>query len=131
MDLPFTRADLKAAIPEHCFEPSNARSFAHLAFDLFAIAAAYGALYGLKASGVSAWYLDVLLVFLIGTMAWAIFVIGHEAGHEAFSPSRSVNTVVGVLTHGVLLVPYRSWDQAQPRHRGSQPVIVASDQDQS
>lgn len=107
----FTRADLKAAIPDHCFRPSTARSMAYLLFDIAMIALGYWAL-----SQVSAWYLKVPLIFFIGTMLWAVFVIGHEAGHGAFSRSRKVNTVIGILTHAPLLVPYRGWQRSHAMH---------------
>ena len=107
----FTRADLKAAIPARCFQPSTARSMAYLVFDLVLIALAYWAL-----SQVSAWYLKLPLIFFIGTMFWAIFVIGHEAGHGAFSKSRAVNTAVGLITHSLILVPYRGWQRSHAMH---------------
>ncbi|MCA8901163.1 MAG: fatty acid desaturase [Hyphomonas sp.] len=111
MEPAFTRQDLKAAIPERCFRPDTARSFAYLAFDAAVIAGAYWGL-----SQVSAWYLEAALIFLIGTMLWSVFVIGHDAGHGAFSRSRMVNTLVGLATHGPLLVPYRGWQRSHAMH---------------
>ncbi len=107
----FTRQDLVNAIPAHCFKSSTLRSSAYLVFDVAVIAACYWAL-----SQVSAWYLEAGLIFLIGTMLWSLFVIGHEAGHGAFSSSRPVNTFVGILTHGPLLVPYRGWQRSHAQH---------------
>ena len=107
----FTRADLKAAIPDHCFRPNTFVSIAYLAFDIALIVLGYWAL-----SQVSAWYLKAPLIFFIGTMLWALFVVGHDAGHGGFSPSRKVNTVFGILTHAPLLVPYRGWQRSHAMH---------------
>ena len=49
-DLPFTQQDLRAAIPERCFEANVWRSSAYLILDLAIIAALYAAL-----SQVSVW----------------------------------------------------------------------------
>ena len=40
----FTRQDLKDAIPDRCFRPDTARSFAYLFFDIALIALCYWAL---------------------------------------------------------------------------------------
>ncbi|MEL8056979.1 MAG: fatty acid desaturase [Pseudomonadota bacterium] len=110
-DLPFTTQDLRAAIPDRCFQPSMARSFAYLVFDLTIIAALY-----LVLSQTSAWYIEWPVIFLIGTMLWSLFVIGHDAGHGSFSSNRSVNTIVGILVHGAILVPYRGWQRSHALH---------------
>ncbi len=111
MDLPFDQAALKRAIPERCFEPSTLRSLLYPVFDVTVIALCYLAL-----SRTNQWYFEVPLIFLIGTMCWSLFVIGHEAGHGAFSKSRTVNTIVGILTHAPLLVPYRGWQRSHATH---------------
>ena len=111
VDPNFTRQDLKAAIPARCFQPDTTRSFAYLVFDVALIALCYGAL-----SQTSAWYIEAPLIFLIGTLFWSLFVIGHDAGHGAFSRSRLVNTAVGLATHGPILVPYRGWQRSHAMH---------------
>lgn len=110
-ELTFTEADLRKAIPERCFQPSAVRSLAYLAFDLAIIAALYVAL-----ARTSAWYIEWPIIFLIGTMLWSLFVIGHDAGHGSFSKSRTLNTIVGVLVHGAILVPYRGWQRSHALH---------------
>lgn len=109
----FTRSELKAAIPDNCFKSNTARSMMYVAIDLALIGACYFAL-----SYVSAWYLEAALLFFIGTLCWSIFVLGHEAGHGAFSPSRKINTIMGVLLHGMILVPYRGWQRSHALHHG-------------
>ncbi len=110
-ELSITRNDLKAAIPARCFEPSIGRSFAYLIFDLLMIAGLYALL-----AQTSTWALKAPIIFLIGTLLWSLFVIGHDAGHGGFAKNRTLNTWVGLLTHGVILVPYRSWQRSHASH---------------
>ncbi len=110
-DLPFTVQELRAAIPDRCFQPDTARSFAYLVFDLAMIAILYAIL-----MQTSAWYIEWPIIFLIGTLLWSLFVIGHDAGHGSFSNSRTVNTIVGILVHGAILVPYRGWQRSHALH---------------
>lgn len=110
-DLPFTQQDLRAAIPDRCFEANAWRSSAYLVFDLAIIAALYAAL-----TQVNVWYLEWPILFLIGTMLWSLFVIGHDAGHGSFAKSRLVNSIFGILVHGAILVPYRGWQRSHAMH---------------
>jgi fatty acid desaturase len=43
-------------------------------------------------------------------------VLGHEAGHSAFSPSDVVNNTAGFLYHSFLLTPYFAWRSSHRRH---------------
>jgi len=104
-------ADIRAAIPARCFQPNTCRSLAYLIFDFACLAALYWAL-----SSVTDWYFEWPIIFLIGTFCWALFVIGHEAGHGAFSRHRWVNTLIGLATHSPLLVPYRGWQRSHALH---------------
>lgn len=110
-DLPFTQQDLRAAIPDRCFEANAWRSSAYLVLDLAIIAALYAAL-----TQVSAWYLEWPILFLIGTMLWSLFVIGHDAGHGSYAKSRLLNSIFGILIHGAILVPYRGWQRSHALH---------------
>ncbi|CAA6658338.1 unnamed protein product [Spirodela intermedia] len=85
---PFTLGDLKRAIPPHCFERSALRSFSHLARDLILSATLL--------------YLAISFIPLLPSrlqiVAWpvywaaqgavltALWILGHECGHNAFSP---------------------------------------------
>ena len=82
-----SRADLRARIPSECFRPSTLRSSAYLAFDLALLGVIAAALWWLPAWPAPAAWLALPLLFLAGTLCWALFVLGHEAGHGAFSPS--------------------------------------------
>ncbi|MEM9376425.1 MAG: fatty acid desaturase [Pseudomonadota bacterium] len=110
-NLNFTVQDLRQAIPDRCFQPNGWRACLYLVFDLCVIAGLYFIL-----SQTQAWYIEVPVIFLIGTMLWSLFVIGHDAGHGSFSKSRTVNTFVGILVHGAILVPYRGWQRSHALH---------------
>jgi omega-3 fatty acid desaturase (delta-15 desaturase) len=102
--LPVSLAELRAAVPPRCFAPSTPRSLAHLAIDLALLAALYA-----LAARVDSLLLLAPLIFLQGTLFWALFVIGHDCGHGGFSRSKALNDVVGHLVHTPLLVPFHSW----------------------
>jgi fatty acid desaturase len=53
-----------------------------------------------------------------GTMFWALFVVGHDCGHQSFSPSRTLNDVVGNIVHASILVPYHGWRVSHRKHHG-------------
>jgi len=108
--------ELRAALPPECLRLSTGRSLLFLLCDLVMLAALYAASAHLE----SAW-LFAPLCFAQGTLFWALFVIGHDCGHGAFSRHRCLNDVVGHLTHTPLLVPYHAWrlsHQLHHRHVG-------------
>lgn len=59
------------------------------------------------------WGLYTVLQGLFGTGLW---VIAHECGHQAFSPSKVVNDTTGWVLHSALLVPYFSWKISHGKH---------------
>lgn len=108
---PISLDALRAAIPRHCFTPSNLRSLAYVAIDL----AVLGALFALSAQTDSlGWLLP--LWFLQGTFFWALFVIGHDCGHGAFSRNVRLCRVVGHALHTPLLVPFHGWRASHRLH---------------
>ncbi len=113
---PFTRRDLRRAIPVACFRPSTARSLGYLLRDVIVLVM----LYVLAIRVRSPWLLPAFW-FAQGTMGWALFVVGHDCGHGSFSRHRWLNDVVGHLTHTPLLVPYHGWrlsHRIHHRHAG-------------
>lgn len=122
---PVTFAQLKAAVPAHCFERSALRSLAHLAADLACVGACLGFALWLDASPMvaawpaavryAAWGAYALACGCFGTGLW---VLAHECGHGAFSASPLLNDLVGFMVHSFLGVPYFSWKYSHARHHG-------------
>jgi omega-3 fatty acid desaturase (delta-15 desaturase) len=110
---PFSLADVRAAIPAECFDRSPLRSFAHLAFDVAVVL-------GLAAAAYTAntWFVWPLYWIAQGTMFWALFVVGHDCGHQSFSPSRFLNDFVGNIVHATIMVPYHGWRVSHRKHHG-------------
>jgi omega-3 fatty acid desaturase (delta-15 desaturase) len=111
---PFTIADLRAAIPKHCWEKSTWRSLSYLFRDVAVIAAL-----GLGAAYMNSWYIWPLYWALQGTMFWAIFVIGHDCGHGSFSNNQSLNHFIGHITHSTILVPFHGWRISHRTHHAN------------
>ncbi|BFZ58032.1 hypothetical protein PYCC9005_005090 [Savitreella phatthalungensis] len=114
----YTMKEIYDAIPEHCFERSAIRSLSYVARDLvLVLAIGYAATYihllpsfPLRAA---AWLAYAVVQGCVGTGLW---VLAHECGHQAFSPSKQLNDTVGFILHSALLVPYFSWKFSHHRH---------------
>lgn len=48
-----------------------------------------------------------------------VWVIAHECGHQAFSESKTINDLVGLVCHSALLVPYHSWRITHAKHHNN------------
>ncbi|CAM9330896.1 unnamed protein product, partial [Discosporangium mesarthrocarpum] len=117
--LPFKFSDLKKAIPQHCFERNLVTSMSYLISDVMTMAAlAWMASFiewGTLPSGVST-ILWPVYWFCQGTKMFALWMLAHECGHQAFSDITVVNHTVGLFCHSVLLVPYFSWQLTHAKH---------------
>lgn len=114
VELPFTLAQLKAAIPSHLFVPSVARSLAYFFADLAIVAGLYAA-----ALVLNVWWFYPIFWFATGTMFWALFVIGHDCGHGSFSRYRWLNHLVGHISHSLILVPFHGWRISHRTHHAN------------
>lgn len=114
-----TIAQLRDAIPKHCFERSTTKSIAFLVRDLALIAAlawsAFTFIPTVQSNPVRIilWQLYGYVQGLFGVGLW---IIAHECGHGAFSPSQTLNDWCGLLGHSLLMVPYHSWRITHHRH---------------
>jgi fatty acid desaturase len=54
-----------------------------------------------------------------GTMFWALFVVGHDCGHQSFSNSQRFNNFVGNIVHASILVPYHGWRVSHRKHHAN------------
>ena len=111
-----TRADVRAAIPDRCFEISTPRSLGHLVLSLLLTAipvALAWAFLPLTWVWAPVW---VLYALVTGTAAIGLWVLAHECGHGAFSRHKALQDTVGYILHTSLLVPYFSWQRSHAVH---------------
>ncbi|CAJ1035728.1 putative Fatty acid desaturase [Leishmania utingensis] len=66
-----------------------------------------------SAAKLAAWN---MFWFVQGLNSTALWVLAHECGHQAFSPYRSLNNIVGLVLHSAILVPYHSWRISHGNH---------------
>ncbi|KAG9657362.1 putative delta-12 desaturase, partial [Aureobasidium melanogenum] len=95
----YTIKQIRDAIPAHCFERSAATGFYYIFRDIACIATTFILAHNfvtpeyIPSTPVRAglWALYTVLQGLFGTGLW---VIAHECGHQAFSPSKTLNDTV-------------------------------------
>ena len=117
----FTIKDIRDAIPKHCFERSALRSMSYVARDMVLLATTFylwntfvtPEYVPSKPARVVLWGVYTFLQGLFGTGLW---VLAHECGHGAFSPSQKFNNLIGWILHSALLVPYFSWQLSHSKH---------------
>ncbi|OWZ47101.1 omega-6 fatty acid desaturase (delta-12 desaturase) [Cryptococcus neoformans c45] len=126
----FTIKQLLDAIPAHCYKRSALRSSLYVVQDAVIIAAlVYGAFHidsflGRFSLSPVAYYAAKFALwsaywFITGLFGTGIWVIAHEAGHQAYSSSKAINNAVGWVLHSALLVPYHSWRISHGRHHAA------------
>ncbi|KAM0828105.1 hypothetical protein ACQ4PT_067764 [Festuca glaucescens] len=119
---PFTLAQIKMAIPPHCFERSLIKSSYYLVHDLIIVAAilylATAVIPALPAglTRLGAW---TLYGVAQGCAATGVWVVAHECGHHAFSDYQLLDDALGLVLHSWLLVPYFSWKFSHRRHHAN------------
>jgi omega-3 fatty acid desaturase (delta-15 desaturase) len=112
--LPFTLGELKAAIPTSCFEPSIWKSLSYFFLDVGIVALLYAVAYKLNS-----WLFFPVFWVMQGTMFWALFVVGHDCGHQSFSRKKWLNNLIGHLSHTPILVPYHGWRISHRTHHNN------------
>lgn len=121
-----TKGEIKAVIPKECFERSYIRSMGFVLRDtIMAAAWVYGTSLVLSteipsnplsveaALWVAGWS---VYAFWMGTILTGHWVLAHECGHGAFSPSQTFNDFWGFIMHQALLVPYFAWQYSHAKH---------------
>ncbi|XP_027337864.1 omega-3 fatty acid desaturase, chloroplastic-like isoform X2 [Abrus precatorius] len=108
---PFKLADIRAAIPKHCWVKDPWKSMSYVVRDVIVV-------FGLAAAAayLNNWVVWPLYWAAQGTMFWALFVLGHDCGHGSFSNNPKLNSVVGHLLHSSILVPYHGWRISHRTH---------------
>jgi omega-6 fatty acid desaturase (delta-12 desaturase) len=113
-DVP-SKADIKRAVPAHCFTRQTGTSLRYLAqslaiqVGLFAL----GRAIPLRRAMLPLW---IAYALATGTAATGLWVLAHECGHGAFSDNRRLQNGVGYVLHSALLVPYFSWQRSHAVH---------------
>lgn len=70
---PFKIAEIRAAIPKHCWEKNTWRSLSYVLMDVFVVTTLLA-----LAIGFNSWFFWPLYWLAQGTMFWALFVLGHD-----------------------------------------------------
>ena len=117
----FTIKQIRDAIPKHCFERSGLKGLGYVARDVASLATTFYLFHNfvtpetIPSTAVRAalWAGYTIIQGLFGTGLW---VLAHECGHQAFSPSKLLNDTVGWICHSSLLVPYFSWKISHGKH---------------
>ena len=111
---------LRAVIPEDCFEPETAKSLGYLSVSLAgtAVCTFVGTrlLSLLPPDNFLTWPLWAAYGVVTGTVAMGLWVLAHECGHGAFSKDRKLQDAVGYTLHTLMLVPYYSWQRSHAVH---------------
>lgn len=115
----FTMKEIYAAIPDHCFRQSTFRGLTFVVRDITLLGGLAWATYTytplLQSTALRA-LAYALYTTVAGIILTGIWILAHECGHGAFSPSKRVNDLVGFILHSALLVPYYSWKITHARH---------------
>ncbi|KAJ7210903.1 fatty acid desaturase-domain-containing protein [Mycena pura] len=126
--MPWSIEKIRAAIPARCFHRSATRSLLYLCRDLimssalWTLATRIDLYFGtnparqVALSQVLRWIAWCVYWWFQGLVFTGIWVIGHECGHDAFSPYRILNDAIGFTTHSFLWTPYFSWKVSHHRH---------------
>ncbi|KAM3228984.1 hypothetical protein ACQJBY_060113 [Aegilops geniculata] len=108
---PFGLAEIRAAIPKHCWVKDPWRSMSYVLRDVLVVLGLAAA-----AARANSWLVWPLYWAAQGTMFWALFVLGHDCGHGSFSSNPKLNSVVGHILHSSILVPYNGWRISHRTH---------------
>ncbi|KAJ7152583.1 fatty acid desaturase-domain-containing protein [Mycena crocata] len=120
--------DLLSSIPPHCFERSLLKSAMYPLWDflvigslwkLTTIADSYTDTLSPNLRTLASFSLWSLYGFFAGLFSFGLWIVAHEAGHGAFSTSKSINNFVGWVLHSGLGVPYHSWRISHAKHHAA------------
>jgi omega-3 fatty acid desaturase (delta-15 desaturase) len=110
-DQKISLATIRKTLPPHIFKKDLYRSLWHFAVDVIAIFTCLRC-YDPNMSWVS----YIIYANVLGFFMWCLFVVGHDCGHTTFSDNALINSVVGHISHGFLLVPFHPWAKSHAAH---------------
>jgi len=112
-------AEIRAVIPQDCFEPDTSRSLGYLSVSLIGtiICSAIG-FNLIEVIPANFWTTPFWAAYsaVTGTVAMGLWVLAHECGHGAFSKNKKLQDAVGYIIHSIMLVPYYSWQRSHAVH---------------
>jgi omega-6 fatty acid desaturase (delta-12 desaturase) len=121
-----SKGEIKAVIPKECFERSYVHSMWFVLRDTAMAAGCAFVAYKTLSTELPSQLLSVeALKWFLGWNAYAFWqgciltghwVLAHECGHGAFSPSQTFNDFWGFIMHQALLVPYFAWQYTHAKH---------------
>jgi len=116
-DIP-TKAQVRQAVPKHCFERDTAKSMMYAVISVAQSAACLAAARFIPMRRIAAplWLAWAAVTVTVWTGIW---VVAHECGHGAFSDNRQLQDAVGYVLHSILLVPYFSWQRSHAVHHAN------------
>lgn len=95
--------DIVRTLPNEVFEIDDVKSWKAVALT---VAAVSGSLWLVA---LSPWYLLPFSIFLAGTAATGLFVVGHDCGHRSFSKNKLLEDIVGTVMFAPLIYPFEPW----------------------
>ncbi len=116
--IPLTLPDprsLSAALAPYQ-RPDPRRSLWELAATVIPLIALWASLYLSVARG---WWWGLLLVPPAALFLVRLFMIQHDCGHQAFFPTRGLNTWVGRLAGVLTMTPYEYWRRTHAVHHAT------------
>lgn len=111
--------DIKRVLPQECFQPKALISMYYALRDAIQVAVTFFVFLYLDSVMPSPTGKIVLMLLywaIQGTFFTAIFVIGHDCGHDSFSHYPLLNDTVGTIMHGFLLCPFYMWKLSHRKH---------------
>lgn len=113
-----TILEIKAKIPDHCFKARLTTSLYYVLKDVTLVCIIYAVMFQLERNLTWPAMLIVWPIYWMvqGTMFTAIFVLGHDCGHDSFSKYGLINDVFGTLLHTFLLTPFYPWKLSHKNH---------------
>jgi omega-3 fatty acid desaturase (delta-15 desaturase) len=116
-DLP-SIVEIKKVLPNRCFQPRVLASMVYVFRDVFLIAVTFASIYYLhQFQNPIIWWSSLLIYWGVqGTFFTAVFVVGHDCGHDSFSNYKIVNDIVGQIMHAFLFCPFYMWKLSHRHH---------------
>jgi len=104
--------DLKDSIPKECFIKNPIIGTYYVSRDFLFIYLSY-IIFSITNKNI---LYSIIYWNFSGFFMWCLFVNGHDCGHESFSDSYILNTMMGHICHTPLLVPFSTWANSHYYH---------------